>query len=436
MKTKLKRFCSLLICLISMFSAVSFGGCFSESNYVRTKLNYGLGDVSYEMNSLLEPCCTADYLSAVCGGYGVNTFRIWMSNSDLFIRDAKSDEVSLNPTKTAAIHDLCAKMKAQGVTRLCAMNNTFLFPYGYTQTTNAVVPDPIDEYDYYVRFLNMTEKCYELLAREFTEIDYFEVMNEPDHEIQSVIHKNGYIFNGSTTQNQEFFYSDTERVRIWMDLQYYATSGVRKVSQDKKILSPAFCAYTVSMDFLDMCYEAIESETLPTGKNYSVTDPDSYFEILNWHPYILSNGAKAMDESWAQFQRDFYAVAQKHNDGNTPVWFTEMGFSAGNNYDGMDLESDDSESACAELLEKMFSYVDQLPFIDTVIVFRITNLYATDVSVYENNFGMLQSICDPSVTVDNVVKEVGKSYFKVINGDKPISQLTDKIKDFIGLYVK
>ena len=316
-------------------------------------------------------------------------------------------------------------MKAQGVERLCAMSTTFIYPFDYTPTTYSVAPDPIGEKEFYVRFLNLVEKCYQMLATEFTEIDYFEVLNEPDHEVHSVVHKNGYTFNGSTTVNQDYFYTDAERTRICMDIQYYATCGVKKVSKEKKVLSPALCAYTASMDFLDLCYDAIESETLPTGKDYSVTDPDSYFEILNWHPYILSLGAKSMGEEWFEFQKEFYAVAQKHKDGDTPVWFTEVGFSCGQY----------SETESAELLENMFKHVEKLPFIDTVIVFRINNLYATNISNLENNFGMLNSICDPLVTVDNVVKEVGKAYFKIINGDKNISQLTDKIKDFIGVYV-
>ncbi len=419
---KIKRLAAIFAAVIASFSVFTAFGCGKE--YKRQQLYYGLGEVSAEFDPLVEKCDTNDYLADVCGAFGVSAFRIWMTNASLFMREQNSDKVSLNPLKTAVIHDLCAKLKAQGVTKIVAMSTTFIYPYDYSQTTNSAIPDPEDESEFYVRFLEIVKNCYALLAEEFDEIDYFEAINEPDLDGQTVLHKNGYTFNASSDVNANFLYTYEESARIAMDIQYYATEGIKSVSEKKKMLSPAMCAYTVSRDYLSECYKAIKSKTLPTGRAYSVTDPDSYFEILNWHPYILKNGAREMDDSWVDFQREFYAVATENGHANVPVWFTEIGFSY----------ADGGENVATKRMENFLRLVKQLDFVETIFVFRITELYSNKISSFEDQFGLLKSVCDPEVTAENAVKKTGEIYFKEINGNASMDKLTSVIAKYVGKF--
>ncbi len=409
-------------CLIAIFAFSAFG-C-GGKEYKRKELYYGLGEVSAEFDPLVEKCDTNDYLAEICGGFGVSAFRIWMTNASLFMREQNSDKVSLNPLKTEIIHDLCKKLKANGVQKIVAMSSTFIYPYDYSQTTNSAVPDPEDEREFYERFLNIVKDCYALLAAEFDEIDYFEAINEPDLDGQTVLHKNGYTFNASSSVNANFLYTYEESARIAMDIQYYATEGIKTAGAHKKMLSPAMCAYTVSKDYLEECYKSIKSKTLPTGRDYSVTDPDSYFEILNWHPYVLKNGAREMDEGWAKFQREFYNVAIENEHTGVPVWFTEIGFSY----------AEGGEDVAATRMQNFLRLVKHLDFVETIFVFRINELYSNKISTFEDQFGLLRSVCDPEVTAENAVKKTGEIYFKEINGNASITKLTDVIAKYVGKF--
>lgn len=419
----MKSFKKLLLALLVAIMCLNAVGC-DAKEYKREKMHYGLGEVSYELQPLLEPCTTYDYVSDVCGGFGVDSFRIWMSARYMVERESDSDKVFLNRNNVESIHKLCKALKDNGVTQILAMSSEFIYPFDYTPTTYSCVPDPYYEKEFYERFLSIQEETWKIIAEEFKgEITYFEVINEPDQSEHGTIHKCGYRV-GEKSKNAKYVYSIDEIARICMDINYYVNEGIKSVDENNKLLSPSLCGYTESKDYLEAFYRVIESKTIPSGRDYSDTNSDSYFDILNWHPYLLSEGATSMDETWVQLNDEIYEVAKKHGDGK-PVWFTELGFSDNGRY-----------TPTEENLSKAFELIDtKLSYVDTVMVFRITDLYKQDISAYENSFGMLRSICDPSVTEENVVKPIGETYFRIINGNNAdLNKLTDKIKPHVNKF--
>ena len=413
----------VLLSLLTAIICFNVVGCDAKS-FTRTRLHYGLGEVSYELQPLLEPCTTYDYVSDVCGGFGVDSFRIWMSARYMVEREPDSDKVFLNQSNVESIHKLCKALKENGVTQILAMSSEFLYPFDYTPTTYSCVPDPYYEKEFYERFLNIQKETWRLIAEEFKgEITFFEVINEPDQSEHGTIHKCGYRV-GETSNNAKYFYSVDEIARICMDINYYVNEGIKSTDKNNKLLMPSLCGYTWSKDYLEAFYKVIESKTIPSGRDYSDTDPDSYFDILNWHPYLLSEGATSMDESWVDLNNGIYNVAKKHGDAK-PVWFTELGFSDYGRYTPTD-----------EILVQAFELIkSKLSYVETVIVFRITDLYKQNISAYENSFGMLKSICDPNVTEENVIKKIGETYFRIINGENAdLQKLSDKIKPHLNKF--
>ena len=372
------------ICLL-LTGCIACSACGKTERVRDYSCFYGLCEVSAETQAV-ERSLTNDFISDMAGGLGVRSFRLWMSLSDIIDRESYSDSVRINAAQAAAYHDLIDKLSAQGVTRFVAMSGAWIYPYDYPCTTFCCIPDPQEEYDSYIRFLSIQEECYRLLAAEFSEIEYFEPGNEPDNESGQFMHKNNFTYGGSVMVNAEYMYTPEELSYIIADMCYYAGRGVRQSNPDAKIVLPGLCNYNTTPDFLDGIYSAIESRALPAGETYADTDPDNYFQILNWHPYVLT-GSGDLSEEWVLHQQEIYAVAERHGDGDKAVWYTEMGWS--------DRGDRSMETVIADRFIDLFERTrSRLPFVEAVFLFRISTLAESRISQLEDNFGLIVSPLD------------------------------------------
>lgn len=381
-----KRRIASALCVPFLCSAFAlFGGC----GVVRDeKFLLGLCEGMSEVNIEVENTLTSDYVSDVAGILGVKSYRLWMHFDKLLVRDGGSNKVLLKADNIEKMHAFIDKLKAQGVERFICMTSNYLHPYGYEATTNNVIPDPLTEADAYLAFLQLLGECFRVLAEEFPEIDYFEPTNEPDIANGQNICKNGYIWGGDEGENADYLFSTEDGAHIVADMSWYVTKAVKGVNEKNVVLLPALCGYSSTEYYLDEIYNAIEDKSLPTGEKVADLNPDHYFEILNWHPYLLGEGESQMNEDWVALQKRIYAVAEAHGDGGKKVWFTEMGFT--------DLDSSVLEEEMAENMTKFFDYVkNDLKFVETVFVFRVTELIEAPMSDFEDNFGLFRSLNDP-----------------------------------------
>ena len=85
-------------------------------------------------------------------------------------------------------------------------------------------------------------------------------------------------------------------------------------------------------------------------------------------------------------------------------------------------------------MQSFLNLVKKLDFVETIFVFRINELYSNKISTFEDQFGLLRSVCDPEVTAENAVKKTGEIYFKEINGNASITKLTDVIAKYVGKF--
>lgn len=340
---------------------------------------YGLCEVSGEISSDVDRGLTHDFISGMAGAFGVNSFRVWMSMGTV-LKVGEGDTLTFNAQAVEQYHDLLDKLSEQGVDRFSLMCSGFIYPWEYQTTTGLSVPDPNEEYEMYVRFLELQGRAFAMVAEEFPAIRYFEPANEPNIESGAFLHKNGYTAGGTMQSNADYMYTESELAHIIGDLCWYINRGVQGVDKDSRVLLPSLCNYATAPDFLDAVYKAIESKTLPVAQEYSDTDPDNYFQILNWHPYSLVTGE--IDSDWVALQKEIYAVAEAHNDGGKPVWYTEMGWT--------DYRNENNMQTIADRYIKLFDTVrGELPFVETVFIFRLSTLAVQQTSEAEDNFGIV-----------------------------------------------
>ena len=381
---KFKKLAALLMAGVLGVGVSTAAGCKKQYEYDHSHF-FGLCEVSGEISAGVDRGLTHDFISGMAGALGVKSFRVWLALSDV-LRVGEGDTLTLNSQTVEKYHDLFDKLTAQGIDRLSLMCTAFVYPWEYQHSTGLVVPDPNEEYEEYVRFLDLQGRAFAMVAEEFPELRYFEPANEPDGDSGSFLHKNGYTAGGSVQVNADYMYTESELSHIIGDLCWYTTRGVRGVDENARVLLPSLCNYSTAPDFLDSIYKAIESKTLPVAQEYSDTDPDNYFQILNWHPYSLVTGE--IDADWVALQKEIYAVAEKHGDGGKPVWYTEMGWT--------DYRDEDNMQTIANRYVKLFDTVkEELPFVETVFIFRLSTLTVQQISTAEDNFGIVFNPLDP-----------------------------------------
>ena len=238
---------------------------------------------------------------------------------------------------------------------------------------------------------------------------YFEPGNEPDHLSGRPISRNGYVLGGGADVNAYYVYSYEDIAHILNDICWYVNRGIKSVNPRNTVVLPGLCNTINSMDFLEEVYLAIESCTLPSGQEYADINPDNYFQILCWHPYLTGDGILEMGEEWLKFQKDMYAIAQRHGDDGKLVWYTEIGFT--------DRGFEDVEKKNADRLIMALNYIkNDLPFVETACIYRITDLVTAPVSDAENHFGIFRSLDHPDPARAGEPKPIAIALYKYFKG--------------------
>ena len=323
-----------------------------------------------------EPETTMEYVANTCKAFGAKSFRVWMHHKMVFTRDANSDELRFKEDVVAKFHEYFRLLTEAGVTQICVMNHQFILPWDFYDQTAQCVPNPWGgEYEYYIRTLKIYEQAYIMLQTEFPEITYWEVGNE--FEAVQFLHKGGWV-SGSSANT----YTIDETAHIYADLSWYANRGLKSVNPASVTVAPGASAQSRVPQLIRMVYSKItESKSVPTGEPFYDPDPDHYFQIMAWHPYAHKDTDKIMRQS-----DEIYSIMQEYGDGDKKVWFTECGFS--------NSEHADDET----MIDKYTYYLDEIakkPYVESIFIFRITNLWNFKDNELETNYGVMYAQADP-----------------------------------------
>ena len=468
---------------------------------------YGVGEPDSALWNNGNTVATAEMLSGVTGAMNATAFRVWLSDN---VTVGSSNEVSLNPEKLTEMFALVDGLAKNGVKEVYIIGQTLpLKTYAnycvegigwvtsneyYTQYNGRqfymdyhCVPDPATEGAAYAEWLELQYNYYMLLTAQIAEWQatnlawqdvkfYFEGLNEP--ESQLVIHKRG-SYDFSTKTNNYGYFTSNELARVLTDVSYYMTLAVNtNISQSGYVTSPALMYLTqdsgnvpvsgISTDgFMASMATVINDAVAPTAiagvTPANTTNPEDYFTVLNWHPYLAwtktEHGAlyyadiqstwygtkKAVVNSdyatdWVNWNNNLYNIFVSNFTGYAPkVVFTEIGMidygthvSSYTDYKTIGV----TESLAATVFGNLMSAVDGLAFSNncTIIAFRLCDLegvykaeqatagYA-DIYVHgEGNLGLIEE--------DGTIKAIMKEYYYVINGTRDTTALQTEVNKY------
>lgn len=392
------------------------------------------------------------FVAELAGAYDVDGVRIWLPSLGQAKADGKGGyTVTLKVKELAALKNQVQQLKVQGIQKIVAMPGSHVIPSDYKNAvysdgkrysqdeisagktngltalsthTYLVVPSPVNEPEVYQKFMEVQQEYYRLLSEAIPEITHFETINEP--EGNGGIRPVGYKVTAAQDCPDKNGYTTETIARICMDYNYAATAGVDAAGNGAVVLSPALTGTNNGKAMLQAFYQYIAAKE---DKN-----PDHYFEILNWHPYVFYVGTEGgptfgankwneWETTWTEFQQDFYKIAVNAGDGTTPVWFTEIGvtdcgrYNKGSQYFGETKGAITEEMAAQRLLRMLQLTEQELSFVKNAMVFRISdmedkNTYGND---YEANFGLIERF-DYCTSGAEALKDTGKVLYQFIHG--------------------
>ena len=279
---------------------------------------------------------------------GVGCVRNWMHITDLLQSKSK-----INAAACEKMHGILALQKEKNMT-IIGMSHTNFNGGG---ALSGKPERNIEKGSEYLTWLFNYYTSWKTLAREFPEVEYWEIENE--------INNADFMKN---TQG-EAVYSLKEMADISTDMLYYASRAIHSVNPKAKtvlggITEPRGLGNGENTAFLELLYQNIKSGEF--GYFYGLedratasADPDDYFEIACWHPYV-----------WTEFDKSFfinenkkiYDVILKYEPNGKDVFFTEIGFSNENK----------TEETTSRYLTLMFEAVkESMPYVKTVNYFKM-----------------------------------------------------------------
>ena len=199
----------------------------------------------------------------------------------------------------------------------------------------------------------------------FPEISYWEPSNETNGTDGRFIAMNGYS-EAEDAENSQYLYSTDDLAYITADMCWYANAGIKESSPGACTVLPGMIFNTSgeTATFLQKIYDQIDSRYLPSGEEYADIEPDHYFQVLNWHPYVGSWGMPS--DAWTQANLDIYAVAEKNGDKGKKVFLTELGWQDQNNPESQEL-------IARAFVETIDIIKEKMPWVETFHTFRMFN---------------------------------------------------------------
>lgn len=314
----------------------------------------------------------ADAYVDLISGMGCRAYRSWMHITEILKDPATPDE------KAAAQHKRLLKKLQEADIEVTGMSHEWFLPEGCIQKSGHAMPArDLTEGSLYRKALHMLEQSWETMAALFPEVAIWEVGNE--WNLNAFLHPDGFL-----QSDMSHPFSPDEKYDIALDMMYVSARGIRRGNPKARVASFSPALSTPGLgggmpDFfpvmygvawaLDQLYSRIRG-----GKTWS-TDPDDFFDIVAWHPYVFTTKEVAdkdlfldveePDTLWRDYNDAAYRVMRKYGDGDKQVILTEAGFT--------DCGRKDWEERYALYNKKIMKYAEEMPYVRTLHNFRLLN---------------------------------------------------------------
>ncbi len=316
---------------------------------------YGIGnqDYLYGMCYLLEermydPTLDMEKEVAVMKNMGVKTVRQWMHFPKLM-----QSKDTLKREACDQMHELLAFCKAAGMVNIGMNHHNFNNGTSSVGKPLRVILEGSD----YVKWLDDYYTSWYTLVSEFPEVEYWEIDNEVN---------NPDFMHGIYGERD---YTVAQMAEIATDMFYYASRAIHDANPNAKTVmgsmtEPQGLGKGNLLEFYPALYENILSGDFgyfyfKESKDNASVDPDDYFEIACWHPYVWT----AFDpDEFVRLNGLIYDVLLRYEKKHKKVFLTEIGFN----------DIGKGEEVTTKALEDMFvSIENRMPYVETLNYFKL-----------------------------------------------------------------
>ncbi|MDY2889458.1 MAG: hypothetical protein SOU19_07845 [Candidatus Caccosoma sp.] len=240
----------------------------------------------------------------------------------------------------------------------------------------------------YQEWLDVYEKCWYTLVKEFSEITYWEIDNE--------LNNKDFMF----IEGSKEFLTSKESAKISADMLFRASRAIHKANKDAiTILGGIVDPYGLGiMDaqskitmvgYLEDLYDEIES-----GEHGSF-HPDDFFQVAAWHPYYYY---KAPDDYFYEENNKIYEVIKRREGKDKKVFLTEIGWN----------EKNIPADKISECITKLYSNAkEKMPYVESIHYYR----YFDNAIQGDGDFaGMFYDAVDNHIDeLDGVIRKQGQA---------------------------
>ncbi|MGN1077286.1 MAG: hypothetical protein ACI4ST_02105 [Candidatus Gallimonas sp.] len=345
-----------LLCA-AVLSCAALSGCGSDS--LPLDAQHGIADQSnlYGMCYLMEER-SADSLDVetevrLMRNLGVKTVRQWMHFSHFM---KSPTELKENCTTTTNMHELLAACEEAGILNIGMNHHNFCTTRTKASATAKPFARDVSDGSEYVQWLNDYYLSWYTLVSEFPEVEYWEIDNE--------VNNPGFMTDAAGQSS----YSVKQMAEIATDMFYYASRAIHDANPEAKTImggltEPNGLGRGNTANFLQMLYDNVASGEYGyfygrEDRAAASRDPDDYFMIACWHPYMQDFNR----QHFIEINNEYYEIILKNERKHKKVFFTEIGW------------NDDSvggESVSIRYLEEMYEAVASMPYVETVNVFKL-----------------------------------------------------------------
>lgn len=270
---------------------------------------------------------------------GVERWRNWMHTRWLL-----NSPSTLNLTRALQMKSYIAEAESYGI-EVIGMNHNW---FNGISDASAVPARDLTPNSVYMQFLQNWATSWHTLVSYFSEITYWEIGNEWDNDV--FLHPMNY-------NNGTHVYTADQKAGIALDMMYYASQAIHNANPGAITIMGGISTvdgFEAMRDFLELMYQKIDSGLWPSA------DPDDYFEILAWHPYLHAEP----DAEWVAENDLTYDIAVQHGDSGKKVFLTEFGFS--------DWGDPDLDIQTGEWIEQAYELAhSEMDYVETMFLFRL-----------------------------------------------------------------
>ncbi len=379
---------------------------------------YGIADQSklYGMCYLMEertyynsPFKTEDVATEVqlLKNLGVKTVRHWIHCVNYM-----HDKETVKREQCDQMHVMLRACKEAGIENIGMNHHNFNNDVKGISSVGKLKRNMTKGSDY-IKWLGDYYTTWYTLVSEFPEVTYWEIDNElnnPDF-MYSAIDKS--------------LFTSEEMADIATDMLWYASRGIHDANPEAVAVMGGLtermglgngnveAGVPDNPWFLQAIYDNIASGEYgrfyeAQGEEESSLDPDDYFQIVSWHPYVWNREA-LNEDSFVEKNNKIYQVVLDNEKKHKRVFITEVGFT----------DFTRGEQTVAQSITNLFhACATRMPYVETVNIFKMYDVATENWGGSEQDGGMSRYgfFYDP---------DPARAYYK-IDDDNPTKTTSEK----------